>query len=575
MDPREELAMLEELERLEAEENAAQAQVRNSPVDQRVVKEPPVYTAGIQAAPERITAVSDNPLQTFREGVGSGLVRMGRGGTNVLVKTMRAMQGSPFVPVAPQMPEFASDEAIRKQDELDAALSATSEGGQGQFVGEAAASLPLGLAPRVPVESLATVPRLARTLAGPTVRSSLEGSITGAAASDPGSQKEGAAGGALGGAVLTKLGQALKRTVGGLGQPGEAAGHLEQFAEQHGKDVFIPAAQAIPDNSDITSRLVKTLYKEVLPLVPGASGRIKAQGKKLAEDVREIALNEADYKGILTPEEAADPQTAVIKLRKVLDDEVSGTVKKYTYRVPPRDQVVKKIEGAMPDVDDVTKNKIATLVDETITRFASNKPTLAGVNLLNARQDILRKIPKLKGPEQEAAEHAVKIFDDVIEHRLTLGNSKIMRNDLERWKATQGPSEDLSALERAVQKSEVTRGKFTPSQLVKSAGASDTQRHLGQTAHEVLSENLGSPSPAGRMAAYGALGTLGYFGSPVALGGVVGGGNALATELAQDVLLGRTASQQALIDLLRRNPGKLRTFGTAARGGATAEIGDE
>lgn len=570
MEPREELAMLEELERLEAEEQAAKTQVKDSPIDLKVKKQAPVYTAGIQAAPEHISAVSETPGQTMREGIGSGMVRMGRGGTNVLIKALNAMNmGGPKIPT----PNFASDEALKTQDQLDAPLSKTMEGSLGQFTGAAGASLPLGGAPRASAATLEALPVLARTLAGPTARSALEGSITSAAMADPEHQGEAGAAGAVGGAFLTKLGQALKRTIGGIAQPGEAAGHLEQFAEQHGKDVFIPAAQAIPDSADFPSRLVKTLYKEVLPLVPGASGRIKSQGKRLAEDVREIAFDEADYKGLLTPDEMKDPALAAVKLRKVIDDEVKDTIHKYAFRVPDRNVMVNKIKTAMPGVDDVTMNKVATLVDESLARFSSNRQTISGENLLNARQQIENNMKKLTGPEAEAAEHAFEIFDDEIQRRLKLG--KVSQKDLDRYMATRQPSEDLEAIERAVKKAEVTRGEFTPSQLVKSAEKSNTQRHLGQTAHEVLNENLGSPSPAGRMAAYGALGTLGYFGSPVALGSVVGGGNALATELVQDVLLGRTGAQQALIDLLRKNPGKVRAFGTAARGGTTAEMGDE
>lgn len=585
MDSRKELELLEELERLENEDRleresiAAHKQAENSPVDQRVQKEPPVYTAGIQAVPERITAVSQNPGQTLREGIGSGLTRFGKGATNVLVKALNAQKYNPMVNPGGmefKIPDFASDEALKEQDKLDAPLLNTSEGSQGEFLGAAAGSLPLTLAPRATVESLQAVPRLARAVAGPTTRSAIEGSISSAAMADPERQKEAGAAGAIGGAVLTKLGQALKRTVGGLAKPGEAAGHLEQFAEQHGKDVFIPAAQAIPDDTDMTSRLVKTLYKEVLPLIPGASSQIKTQGRNLARDVRGIALSEADYKGILTPEELAEPATAVVKLRGMINKEIQDTVKSYSFRVPARDVFVNKIKAAMPGVDDVTLNKVATLFDESLARFSSNKTVLTGENLLNARDQMAKRIAKLDGPEQAAAEESLKVFDDVIEQRLSLGKpTGKMAKDLARWKATRGPSEDLAAVERAVKKSEVTRGEFTPAQLVKSAGTSDTQRHLGQTAHEVLNENLGSPTPAGRMAAYASLGGLGYFGSPVALGAAIGGGNALATELAQDVLLGRTASQQALINLLRRNPGKLRAFGTAARGGATAEMGEE
>jgi hypothetical protein len=564
-----ELKMLEELERLEAEERAV------SPVKTKVVNRDPVYAGGAGlVSPGGREVVPTNPLQTFREGIGSGLTRMGRGGTNVLIKALNRLSPSLGVSNNIPTPGFASDEALREQDRLDAPLTGSAEGGMGQFVGQAAASLPLGGVPRASGAALEAMPAVARTLAGPTVRSGIEGSISGAATAPPEDQAGSAALGFGLGAGLTKAGQALKRTVGGLAQPGEAAGHLEQFGEQHGKDIFIPAAQAIPDTADLPSRLVKTLYKEVLPLVPGASGRIKSQGKKLAEDVREIALKEADYKGVLTPDDIADPAAAVKKLRKTIDDEINDTVKQYSFRVPPRSDIMAKIQAGVSDVDDVTANKIATLVDESIARFSSNKPTLVGENLLRARQQILDKTRKLAGVERQAADEAVKVFDDVIEARLKLSNSPVMKKDLERYMATRGPSVDLEALEKATQKAEVKRGAFTPAQLVKSAGQSGTQKHLGQTAEEVLSENLGSPSPAGRMAAYSVLGGLGYFGSPGALAGVIGGGNALATELGQDVLLGRTRAQQALIEALRNNPKKMQYLGAAGRGGATAEAGE-
>lgn len=564
-----ELKLLEELEQLEAEERAV------SPVKTKIVNEPPVYAGGAGLVnPGGPRAVPEESLQTFREGIGSGLTRMARGGTNLLVKAMNKLSPTPGGGNQLQPPNFATDEALREQDKLDKALSETDIGSSGQLVGQMAASLPLGVPARTSTAALEAMPRLARTLAGPTARSAVEGSITAAASAPPESQTEAALLGAGLGAGMTKGGQALKRTIGGLGQPGEAAGHLEQFGEQHGKNLFIPAAQAIPDSADLPSRLVKTLYKEVLPLVPGASGRIKSQGKQLAEDVREIALKEADYKNVLTSDDLSDPSAAVVKLKKTLDDEVSGTVGRYAFRVPSRSTVMNKIMKGLPDIDEVSANKIATMVDENITRYASNRVMLTGTNLLRAKQAIIDKMPKMAESEQKAAMEALKVFDDVISRRMDHPWNPKLKSDYERYKATIGPDKDLKTVEEAVQKAMLTRGKFTPAQLVRSTEEPGTQRHLGQTAHEVLSENLGSPSPAGRMAAYGALGSLGYFGSPMALAGIIGGGNALATELGQDVLLGRTRTQQALIEALRNNPRKMQFLGTAGRGGATAELGE-
>lgn len=562
-----ELAELEELDKLEAIERASRTKADKEAVNPVGMKRIPFPRGGTVLQPE-------DPLRTAREGVGSGMVRAGRGLTNILVKAMNAQRGAPS---QGDMPEFASDEAIQEQDRLDKPLSEVPEGAASQMAGQVAATLPLGGVPRAAGAAVEGAPMLARALASPATHSALEGSINAAAAADPEHQGEAAVMGAAGSAALTKLGQALKRTVGGLAQPGEAANHLEQFAEQHGKDIFIPLAQSVDDSSDLPSRLIKTLYKEALPMIPGASGQLKSQGKRLAGDVREIALKEADFKGVLTPDDLADPEAAVGKLRKSIDDEVGNTVKKYTFRVPDRKDLISLIKAKMPGVDDVTMNKVATQLDEHFARFSSNKDTIAGHNLLNTQRQFADDIKKLKGPELEAAQALEPLFDDIIEKRLTM--SQFWRNtgDLERYQATKEPAANLAAAEKAVQSAVVKKGQFTPAQLVKAAAkTSDTQRHLGQTADEVLSQNVSGVSPAGRMVAYGALGGAGYF-NPLAALGIVGGGNTLATELSQDLLMGRTGPQQALIEALRghKTAKALRYLGTAGRSATAEEIGDD
>lgn len=568
-----ELSELEELERLEAEERAEQL------VEKKQTIQPANWRLG---TPSRQVEVDANPVQTLREGIGSGLVRTVRGLTNVGTKVanlspqaqlQKALTGIDRF----QTPEFASDEALREQDKMDAPLTKSDMGGLGQMVGAGAASLPMGVPSRAATAAQGTSSLLTRALGSPATRSAVEGSISGAVASSPDEQVEGALLGGTLGAGLTKAGQGLKRTVSGLGRTGDAADHLEQFAEQHGKDIFVPVAQAIDDESDIPSRLVKTLYKEVLPLIPGASGQFKAQGKRLQDDVREIALREADFSGILTPDDIANPQQAIPKLQKAIDNEYLDTVKAYAFRISPkfRDDVKALIVKDSPDVDDVTLNKVATLLDEKVSRYASNKPSIDGENLLNAKNAMSDEIRGLKGAEKRAGVAAMQAIENMIEHRLNLGGSPIMRKDLARYKALKEPYAAFQAVKEAAKKANVNKGEFTSSQLARSAKKSPVQQMLGQTAHEVTGQSLGSPSTAGRVTAYGALGALGGLGSPFAAGGIIGAGNALSTELAQDVLMGRTRSQQALIDALRRNPKKLQYAGTAGRGAATSNREDE
>lgn len=567
-----ELAELEELERLEAEERAA------SPVDTKKAIQPANWRLG---TPSQEIDVDVNPVQTLREGIGSGLTRTVRGLANIQTKlrnlSPEAQLTAAMTGERPFKPEpWASDEALSEQDKLDKALTKSQMGSLGQMVGQGAASLPMGGVPRVATGTQAALPLLSRTLTSPITRSAIEGSISGASTAPPESQGRNALIGAGLGAGLTAAGQGLKRTVSGLGQTGEAASNLEQFAEQHGKDIFIPASQAISDESDIPSRLVKTLYKEVVPLIPGASGQIKSQGQRLASDVRELALKEADFKGVLTADDLANPEQAIPKLQKVMDDEYRDTVKSYAFRVSPkfRDDVKAKILAASPDVDEVTLNKIATMIDQKLNRYSSNKASIVGENLLNAKNAVSDEIRGLRGAEKQAGVAGIQAIEDMITNRLSMGNSPVMLADLARYKAANEIYPSFIAVRDAVKKAKVDKGEFTPSQLVRSSKKAPIQTMLGQTAHEVLDQSLGAPSAAGRVAAYGALGALGGLGSPTAAAGLIGGGNLLATELGQDILMGRTGAQQALVDALRRNPKKLQYVGTAGRGAATSDRED-
>ncbi len=76
----------------------------------------------------------NNALDTLTEGIGSGMVRFGRGAGNVLVKALNAalpdsaqITGGPF-----------SDAALREQDELDRPVCQSTLGTVGQIIGQTA-----------------------------------------------------------------------------------------------------------------------------------------------------------------------------------------------------------------------------------------------------------------------------------------------------------------------------------------------------------------------------------------------------------------------------------------------------
>lgn len=253
---------------------------------------------------------SERSSQTFREGIGSGMVRMNRGLGNVANKVFNKhpiveMMGGIDFPGK----EFYGDEAIRSQDKLDSPLAKTTKGSLGQGVGQAA----VGMAATAPLGAIGAASRggsmLARTLASPTTRAALEGAVTGAGASDPDAQGRGAMTGALASAAVERFLAGGGRAVKGLVKKSEAVQDLEHLA---GQNLDIPISQAASDE-DIISRAGRAIYQEGLPNVIGVKGQLARQSKEsqrmvdqltpgggLAEALKEEIFSEPVTRGTRT-----------------------------------------------------------------------------------------------------------------------------------------------------------------------------------------------------------------------------------------------------------------------------------
>ncbi len=84
----------------------------------------------IEADQQKYGPNKESALARFREGIGSGMVNVGRRAMNLLPDAIT--------------PEWASDEAIQEQSRIDKPLTDTTAGSLGKLTGEIASTLPLG-----------------------------------------------------------------------------------------------------------------------------------------------------------------------------------------------------------------------------------------------------------------------------------------------------------------------------------------------------------------------------------------------------------------------------------------------
>lgn len=154
----------------------------------------------------------------FLSGIGSGMDRVGRGAADIATLGTRADD-----------PQGDEDRKLATEQ-----LKATDMGSAGDFVGEQAALLPVGVGVGALVDKAGAkagalgLKAASKLLSSVPVRAALEGGAMGAVSAQPGERGEGAAAGALAGYGFSKAGQALRRTYKGIVQPTRAAQALRR-----------------------------------------------------------------------------------------------------------------------------------------------------------------------------------------------------------------------------------------------------------------------------------------------------------------------------------------------------------
>jgi hypothetical protein len=209
--------------------------------------------------------------------------RLGRRATNLLLPDSLT-------------PEWATDEAIQKQDELDVALNATGGGMTGRILGGLALTAPLGGPVGAGAKALAAgstvaraAPTLARTLRAGATMAGVEGGMQGALFSNPGEGLEGALKGAVLGGGLSKGaqlvgagGRALKRTLGA-----ELSDEAVTLQKLLGHNEFIPLSQSAKPG------VWKQIYSGLVANTPKAGQVLRGQREAALGRYNEFVLTKA------------------------------------------------------------------------------------------------------------------------------------------------------------------------------------------------------------------------------------------------------------------------------------------
>ena len=462
-------------------------------------------------------------------------------------------------------PEWASDDSLRDYDQQDRALKNTMAGGIGSLIGEVGSTLPIGGGGGSLAKGGTSL--LRRTLGSLPVRAAAEGAITSAATASPDNRGEAASVGATLGGGLGVAGNVVGRLGRGLAQRSGEAENLAFAAAQHGEKPFIPLSQAVGDDADTMSRLTRTLYKDALPYVPGVSGQLKSQGKRLGDSFRRTAMKEADSVDplkVLTPALLKNPEAAIPKLREAVSKGFDDSVGSMTYSLKPRavieGSIGAQLRRAYPHLDNTTRAKTIKEATDIIDRYSNGTTSIHGKNFLNAKNEINTLIGMSKGPEKAALVEIRNMVDREIKRQTPAAK-------FELFEKAQNAHMDVLGLEKAFAKAD----DFTPAQLRRSTNPKAGNRQVARTFDRVLKNSVGTPSAEGRRLGQIATGVAGVANLPLtAL--AVGGANLAARPGVQNALMGQTAMQQYLVRALQKDPDLRRFGGSAARAALTTQV---
>jgi len=295
----------------ETEGQAIQSQmVEEDSIQPQMVEESGVDPLMLQAIQESQAGPVDFNEASYQQSVQGveDMGMMGRFGAGFKEGGIGMFQG------AGNMIGLVDDDTITQRKLDNRALSDTTAGSVGQFIGEAAALAPLALMGPTAGAAATAIGGANKLRQGyklanavlPTAQNYLryfstsralpmvaEGGLAGAIAANPNERIGGAVGGAVAGGVLNRvnsmIGRVGNRGIAKVSQ--DAKDLLAESSKATGRDTFIPAGQAIDRNADSMSALAGSLT-DFASLLPAAKGKFDAQGVKFANDMYETNLKQ-------------------------------------------------------------------------------------------------------------------------------------------------------------------------------------------------------------------------------------------------------------------------------------------
>ena len=114
----------------------------------------------------------------------------------------------------------------------------------------------------------------------------------------------------------------------------------------------------------MVTRMGQSLYRDVLPVVPGVPAQLKSQSRAAMRTVRDMALDTADPSAAGSLQPGATPAESMQALRNAFNNEYESTVGQYSFSVPKdlTDMVEARIKAAQSNVDDTTLDMVSRAV---------------------------------------------------------------------------------------------------------------------------------------------------------------------------------------------------------------------
>ncbi len=489
-----------------------------------------------------------------------------------------------------------SKEAIAAQEQKSAPVSNTPAGAAGGLAADAIMTAPLGMLGRG-MQAGEGLPYVGRLLGARPAQAAVEGGVAGAMTADPGNRMEDIRRGVLTGAVLERIGRSGMRTLEGLVLRSPEARMLDNVADLHGTKVQLPLANEA-SNEGVISPFAKFLYGKVLPALPGTSGPLQRQSARAAAQLREIAMKEAAPGGMgnvaagyaaglpmTTGKQIGAGSNVRLSMKDIQDAfsrEYDDTIGSYAFNRPDAQDLAQQLQK-IPNIDDPTLASVLSDFDSLATKYAKNG-VLEGGNVLRLKNDLAQRAAGADEIASAAYEQAQQFMDDFVGNELRQGNNMQNMVDLQRYMDLAKPWQNFQRVQRAAARSSNPDGEFTPQELMRAVKSMADDKELARgtapmqelaAIGEKTTAPIHQPSFLEKGMVYGGLGGLGVIGSPLATAGLVAGARTAASPAIQDVLMGTTNTQQALVKALRKRPTATRMTGAGVRNTLAAEVADD